>query len=161
MSASFEFLTELRDMARTDWGNMDIRIASTVEDIARLDGAIDVLRLEREYTLADSVARLRVDMLRRVALFEKEQIEREQQAELASVGGVAAARKGWEALRARNPKFDGATEFPTFDSLPHPKKMEYATFAHAVLSGIYECSAANDTLTWTYRDGTSVTTTAP
>ncbi|WP_457212423.1 hypothetical protein [Nocardia gipuzkoensis] len=164
MSASSEFLSELnelREMAHTDWGtsmtDYGTIIREAEEGIEKLAAAAEVARGQGEFGTADSIAILSGDMFARLQKVRAVQFAHEQAAELQRLGGTAAARQGWEALRKHNPNHDGATDFPTFEDLPHAKKVEYATFAKGVLTGLHTLDSMVNQLRWTYTDGSSVT----
>lgn len=75
----------------------------------------------------------------RAKLAKREEAEAERN-ELEALGGVAAAKAGWNAMRKANPNHDGAAQYPTFDDLPHAKKVEYATFAQGMFKATAQVS---------------------
>lgn len=113
-----------------------------LDEIRRVRRAVDLVD-----GLHDARKRIAAESLDALADAVK---DREQAAELAAFGErvQAAAEAGWNACRARNPRFDRSNgvrgnEIHSFQDLPHKLKVQYLTFAQGAF-GALEAEAPDD-----------------
>ncbi|WP_147403837.1 hypothetical protein [Nocardia panacis] len=107
-------------------------------------------------TLATILTDLRPHMRAERRMVEQDPRAERERAELAALGGVEAARRGWSALRSANPNHystTGTKKVDKFEDLPLRLQVQYAQFAHGVLTDVYTAYIGDNGLRVIYRDG--------